>query len=121
MKIHEFSLRSGLSASTLRYYEKKGFFKPRRQHGIREYEEKDLEYVAFVKRLKDMGMPLKDIKTYADLRYQGEDTAAERLQLLENHRLFLQEQVAEYQRFIQVIEDKMEVYQEHLREHTTSH
>lgn len=114
MKINEFAKKTGISASTLRYYEQKGFLKVKRINGIRDFEEKDLEYAAFIKRLKDMGMPLAQIKEYADLRYQGEKTAPERLKILEGHRLFLQKQLSQYQTYIEKLDEKTALYRSHI-------
>ena len=58
MKIGEFSKLVGLSISTLRYYEDQGFLHIERQNGIRNYRAEDVGFVQFIKRLKDMGMPL---------------------------------------------------------------
>lgn len=115
MKINEFARITGIPASTLRYYEKKGFLKVRRTNGIRDFREKDLEFAAFIKRLKDMGMPLAQIKEYADLRYQGEHTMAKRLQILERHRLFLKEKLAQYQVYIEKLDEKTDLYRSHIK------
>ena len=58
MKIGEFSKLVGLSISTLRYYEDQGFLHIERQNGIRNYHAEDVGFVQFIKRLKDMGMPI---------------------------------------------------------------
>lgn len=92
MTIQEFADRVGLSAHTLRYYEKIGLFRqvPRDASGCRCFGERDLEWAAFVCRLKDTGMPLRDIRTYADLRAQGDATLAARQALLERHAAALE-------------------------------
>lgn len=112
MKIGEFSQKSGIAPSTLRYYEKKGFLTVKRINGVREFEESDLAFAAFIKRLKEMGMPLTQIKKYADLRYQGDTTIAERLKLLDQHRYFLQEKLAQYQDYIAKLDNKTELYRQ---------
>ena len=73
MIIGEFSRLTGISAYTLRYYEKKGLLHVERDGaGRRDYREADVEWVKFIKRLKDTGMLLRDIRHYSDLRYQGD-------------------------------------------------
>lgn len=63
MIISEFSKRTGVSPSTLRYYEDKGLIRVRRDAGgRRDYSEQDAEWVKFIKRLKDTGMGLNEIK-----------------------------------------------------------
>mgnify|MGYP000245621033 CR=1 FL=1 len=93
MKIGEFSKLVGLSISTLRYYEDQGFLHIERQNGIRNYHAEDVGFVQFIKRLKDMGMPLANIKRYADLRYAGFHTVHERMTLLQDHYRFIDAEI----------------------------
>lgn len=51
--------------------------------GRRCYDERDIEWIKFVKRLKDTGMLLKYIKEYSRRRYEGNATMPERLKVLE--------------------------------------
>lgn len=72
MKIGAFAELTGISAYTLRYYEKKGLlFVKRGQNGCRNYLAEDREWVQFLCKLKATGMLLRDIKRYAQLRYNG--------------------------------------------------
>jgi DNA-binding transcriptional MerR regulator len=66
MKIGELSQRSGLSAHTIRYYEKIGLlpFADRDGSGQRDYDLTILSWIAFLGRLKLTGMPLKQIQRY---------------------------------------------------------
>ena len=68
LSISELSRRSGVSNHTLRYYEKAGVLAPttRASNGHRRYLASDVAWLAFVLRLKATGMPLTDIKQYAD-------------------------------------------------------
>ena len=67
--IGEFSKLTGLGIHTLRYYEQEGLIAPERNSGNRRcYSDKNLTWIAFIKRLKDTGMPIKEIKHYAELR-----------------------------------------------------
>ena len=61
MIISKFSEAAGISASALRYYEKKGLLRVNRDPaGRRDYSEDDIEWVKFLQRLKDTGMLLRD-------------------------------------------------------------
>lgn len=94
MTIGEFSKLTGISCSALRYYEEKGLIRVSRDGGNRrDYSEADTEWVKFLQRLKNTGMSLKDMKRYSDLRYKGDTTIAERLELLEKHRLYVDAQL----------------------------
>lgn len=115
MKISEFAKKTGIKESTLRYYEKQGFLQVQRHNGIREFSEKDLEFAEFIKRLKAMGMPLSQIKRYADLRYQGEETVKERFDILQEHQLFLESRIADYQLFMENLKDKMAIYRDMMK------
>lgn len=87
MKIGKFSNRTGITPCTLRYYKKKRLLSVKRDAGgRRNHREEDVEWVKFIKRLKDTGMLLRDTKHYSDLRYQGDDTMEERMKLLIRHR-----------------------------------
>lgn len=68
--IGDFSKLTGLGIHTLRYYEHEGLIAPERNSGNRRcYSDKDLAWTYFIKRLKDTGMPIKEIKHYAKLNY----------------------------------------------------
>ena len=87
MTIGEISEKTNLPESTLRYYEKKGLIRVSRdKNGRRNYEESDIEWIKFIRRLKETGMLLKDIQLYSDLRYHGKSTMPERLNILQSHR-----------------------------------
>ena len=92
MNIKEFSKISGISAHTLRYYERIGIFQEinRNHSGYRDFSENDILWAEFIDRLKETGMPLKQIKKYAVLKKQGEHTADARMKLLINHANALQ-------------------------------
>ncbi len=63
MKIGEIANKTNLPASTLRYYEKRGLLKvDRDKNGRRYYKESDIEWIKFIRRLKETGMLIKDIQ-----------------------------------------------------------
>lgn len=115
MKISEFSQLTGLSPHTLRYYEKIGLLSVTRGlNGHRDYHQKDLEWASFVNRLRDTGMPLKQIKQYAQLRQQGEPTMRARQALLRQHAEQLQASIEKEQQHLQAVLDKVQLYEEWL-------
>ena len=65
----------------------------------------------FIKRLKDMGMPLANIKQYADLRYAGSHTARERMALLQEHYRFIEAEIKRLEDYKNNLEDKLELYE----------
>lgn len=93
MTIREISEKTNLPESTLRYYEKKGLIRVSRdKNGRRDYKESDIEWIKFIRRLKETGMLLKDIQKYSDLRYRGKSTMPERLNILQSHRQYVSDQ-----------------------------
>ena len=109
--IGKFSKMVPLSIDTLRYYEKERLIIPARdQNNRRTYSEADQRWIAFIKRLKATGMPIKEIKTYARLRYQGNSTIDERLQLLFTQKNRLTAQRQEIDAHIAFLENKIATY-----------
>lgn len=102
-----------ISEYTLRYYEKKGLIRVRRDDGGRCcYDESDIEWIKFIKRLKDTGMLLKDIKEYSRLRYEGNATMPERLKMLEKHREYVLEQQEKWAEYLNNLDDKIAFYRD---------
>lgn len=108
--------RCGVSAHTLRFYETEGILNPvaRDASGHRCYRPDDLLWLEFVLRLKRTGMPLNDIRTYAQLRAQGDATQAARLALLQAHRTRLAAQLNDLSSCADALDDKIRHYQHRL-------
>lgn len=115
MRIQEFATLTGLGVHTLRYYEKLGLLVPARNaSGHRDYHRSDLDWAAFIKRLKATDMPLEEIQRYAMLRAQGEMTAGARRELLAQHARRLEARLAEQTEHLVRLKDKMAYYDETL-------
>ncbi len=113
MTIGEMSRRTGLPESTLRYYEKKGLLRvPRDGGGRRDYGEGDIAWVQFLRRLKETGMPLKDIRRYSELRYAGEGTMPERLEMLRRHREYVLNQRRRWDEYLENLDEKIGIYEQ---------
>lgn len=113
--IGEFSKLTGLGIHTLRYYEHEGLIIPERNtSNRRRYSDKDMAWINFIKRLKDTGMPIREIKRYATLRAVGETTLNERLEMLLQHRQTLSQQITQLQEHQTKLDDKIEYYQEEI-------
>jgi len=63
LRVSELAERAGVTASTVRFYERSGLLSPaRRAHnGYRVFDESALDELAFVQRAKGIGMNLEDI------------------------------------------------------------
>lgn len=108
MKIGVFPKCVGLPISTLHFYERKGLLSPHRSSaGHREYGESDVAWVAFIERLKQTGMPLAQIKMYADLRAKGDDTLEERMMILIEHREGVLSEISKWNINLAHLEEKV--------------
>lgn len=111
MIIKKISQLTGLSAHTLRFYEKIGLLLniERDAKGHRDYSEKDRVWIEFIKRLKATNMPLDEIKRFAELRSRGDGTIDERLKILENHEVRVREQMNNLLTHQRKIKEKIEL------------
>lgn len=113
--IGEFAEVTGLSAHTLRFYEKEGLLSAKRgRGGQRYYLEADLRWVEFIKRLKETGMPLKEIKLYADLRAEGNKTLKARREMLKNHREHIMAEISKWKKHLRNMDKKITFYDEEI-------
>ncbi len=114
MNISQFSKATGLSAHTLRYYEKIGLITSvaRNTSGHTVYSTRELEWAEFVGRLRNMGMPLKQIARYAELRAQGNSTAKLRQDILTEHATRLQAHIQAEQEHLAAVYKKIDFYKQ---------
>lgn len=104
---------TGLSAHTLRYYEKIGLLLEiyRDHKGYRQYTEADILWLDFLMRLKETGMPIREMKQFADLRSEGEQTISARKELLAAHYTHVQSQIRQQQQHLNKIAEKVKHYE----------
>ena len=116
LTISDAARASGVSAHTLRYYERAGLLDPvdRAASGHRRYAEEDLARIQFLTKLRSTGMPIRQIREYADLMRRGDDTHEARLALLEAHRDAVRAHLAETERNLELIDYKIGFYRERL-------
>ena len=103
----------GVPASTLRYYDKEGLlpFVERTSGGIRMFKEQDYEWMKIIECMKRAGMPIKDIRDYIELALEGDATIHERLQLFQNQKRLVQEQMKSLQHTLDVLDYKCWYYE----------
>ncbi len=114
MTIAEAARVSGVSAYTLRYYERAGLIDgvDRAGSGHRRYTDEDLAWIEVLQRLRATGMPIRIIRRYAELVRDGPGNEDERLELLKQHRDAVRSQLAEVRRHLAFIERKISIYEE---------
>jgi DNA-binding transcriptional MerR regulator len=116
LTVAEAAREAGVSAHTLRYYERIGLLAPieRNGSGHRRFTAEDVEWVIVCTKLRATGMPIRTMRRYAALVHAGHGNEEERLALLEAHRVEVLERLAEVQRNLELIDYKIDLYRERL-------
>lgn len=104
--------QSGFSLDTLRYYERIGLLDDidRAPSGHRRFRDDDLEWLGVLRCLRETGMPIAQMRRYAELTRRGEATMAERLSLLAEHDKQVQERIALLQAQHNHLREKIDWY-----------
>ncbi|MCX4551322.1 MerR family transcriptional regulator [Streptomyces sp. NBC_01387] len=103
---------TGLTAHTLRWYERIGLMPhiDRSHTGQRRFTNHDLDWLSFVGKLRLTGMPVASMVRYAELVREGEGTAEARKELLEQTRTDVRARIAELQDTLSVLDFKIGTY-----------
>ncbi len=118
MKINEVSKRYNLGDSTLRYYEKVGLLTDiKRENGVRDYQDKDLDRIEFILCMKDAGLSIEQLRQYFDLVNEGDGTLAKRKELLQQQRVLILEQMAKLQKSLDKVDFKINYFEQKIKEH----
>ena len=125
MTIAEVSKKYELSADTLRYYERIGLVPPvpRNKSGIRDYDTESCQWVELMKCMRSAGVQIEALIEYVALFQQGDETIGARKALLIEQRDQLVERMAEMQRSLDRLNDKIERHDQGLmtKEHLLRH
>ena len=118
MKISEVSEQCGISADTLRYYERIGLLPPvhRSDSGIREYSDLDVRRVEFVKCMRRAGLPVDVLIRYYGLVQQGDETMEDRKAILVEQRAEITTRMEELQETLDLLDYKISFYDHALLE-----
>ena len=104
---------TGVSAHTLRYYERAGLMLDRvgrASSSHRRYSDDDIRWVVLLTKLRSTGMPIRRVRQYAELVRAGDGNEAERLALLEAHRAAVLEQLEAMRANLEAIDFKIDLY-----------
>lgn len=114
MKIADVSKQYGISADTLRYYERIGLLTniPRNESGIRDYSDENCSRIEFVKCMRSAGVSIEALIEYMGLFDEGDATLAARKALLEEQRDLIRERIESLQAGLDRLEYKIENYDE---------
>lgn len=111
--IGEASRISGLPIETLRYYDREGLFGelPRDTGGRRRFTPDALGLLDVLLRLRRTGMPVEQVREFAEYVRAGDHLRAGRLALLRAHRERVAMDLAQLQADLEVIDWKIAAYQ----------
>ncbi len=111
--IREVSEKTNISAYVLRYYEKEGVLPriDRSQGGSRRYTDEDLDLLGLITCLKNTGMPLKDIRTFVQLREKGPHTLRQRRDILMAQQRSVLESMEEMRKNYEKVTRKLAYYE----------
>lgn len=117
MLIAEVSRKYDISADTLRYYERVGLIPAvhRRDNGIRDYDEGDLNWVEFIKCMRSAGIQVEALIEYVALYQQGDETNEARKETLVEQRAQLMQRMADMESTLERLNYKIDNYDRVMR------
>lgn len=120
--ISQVAEKCGLTAHTLRYYDKEGLlpFVERSAAGIRKFKEADLEWLGIITCLKETGLPVKQIKQFIDWCLEGDDALAQRYNVFVEQKKSIEAQMAVLQKHLDKVNYKIWYYKTALEAGTTA-
>lgn len=112
--IGQVAKKLGITAHTLRYYDKEGLlpFVKKGSFGARVFSDDDVDWLIILECLKGTGMRLKDIKKYMDLCQIGDSTLQKRLELFLKQKERVEEQILLFKQYMEKIDFKIAYYEE---------
>ena len=118
LTILEVAKVTGLTAHTLRYYERIGLIHPinREENTRRCYTADDVGWIDFLLKLRAIGMSIKDMQRYAELQRQGDNTLPERVEMLKALRDKVESHIDEMNQHLKLIYYKIDYYQKVVEE-----
>ena len=114
MTIAEASRQYGLSADTLRYYERIGLIPPvpRNKSGIRDYDQESCQWIELMKCMRSAGVQIEALVEYVELFRQGDATLEARKALLMEQRDLLLARMEEIQQSLDRLNYKIQLYED---------
>ncbi len=79
LTIGQVAKAAGIGVETVRFYERRGLFDPppRRPSGYRQFPETVIHRLRFIRRAKELGFSLKEIRELLNLRLDPDATCAD--------------------------------------------
>ena len=102
---------TGLSISTIRYYDKEGLLNGiNRKSGIRSFNDKDLNTIRVIECLKNSGMLIKEIRDFMKLCEEGDSSLNERYNFFLDQEKKVQDQIKSLNQTLKLIKFKLFYY-----------
>ena len=110
--IKDASKKLNISIYTLRYYDKEGLtpFVKKDENGVRKYTEEDLEWIKMLINLRDIDMPISNIKEYITLYLKGDETIEERRELMCKYREYIKKKIKDTISNLEMATEKLRQY-----------
>ena len=117
--IGQVSQMFNIPISTLRYYDKEGFFPNlKRSSGIRRFGEQDIEALKVIECLKESGLELKDVKQFIKWATKGSSTYKNRKELFEKRKIAVEQEIRKLQKTLNILEYKCWYYDKAIKDGT---
>ncbi|RUT45434.1 MerR family transcriptional regulator [Paenibacillus anaericanus] len=112
MNITQVANQFGLTAATLRYYERVGLIPPvnRKESGVRDYDQDDINWIEFIKCMRDAGLTIEALIEYTTLFIEGNHTIEARKKILIDEREKQIQKRIQIDKTIQRLAGKIEDY-----------
>jgi DNA-binding transcriptional MerR regulator len=103
---------TGVTAHTLRYYERIDLLRPvaRAANGHRRYTDDDLGMVRFLCLLRSTGMPIREMTEFVELTRAGDHTIPRRIEVLHQHHDSLESRMKQDAAHLEALERKIRIY-----------
>ena len=95
LTIGQLAKTSQVKVETVRYYERRGLIPkpPRRESGYRQFSQKDVERIRFIKHAQSIGFTLHEIAELLSLRVEPEATCGDINQRIDNKLIDIKEKI----------------------------
>lgn len=112
LRIGELARLSGRSVHTIRWYEAQHLMPgaARDAGGRRLFSQAHVEWLGLLSRLRASGMSVRDMQAYARLVRQGKHTLADCREMLQQHRLKVQQRADELSEAMALVDHKIALY-----------
>jgi len=110
MLMHELSKKTGISAHTIRYYEKYGLVKGKRKEGVTSnnyfhYDDETVYKLELIRDAKSIGFTLNEIKHLIEAWYNKKFTISKKIAILDDKLQSIDEKIKQLKGMKKLIVD----------------